>query len=120
MKEYLSLPQHDVRNTSQNKEPEVNCVKENTVSVDCALETEDISTIQPESDIGANECSTDKTELEKNCTSENSSTVQQFKNIVAIVDPPRVGLHPTVSESKVILCGDVIVLVNFPSETSLC
>ena len=24
----------------------------------------------------------------------------QFKNVVAIVDPPRVGLHPTVSKSQ--------------------
>ena len=31
-------------------------------------------------------------------TSESGSTsVQQFKNVVAIVDPPRVGLHPVVS-----------------------
>ncbi|XP_016547449.1 zinc finger CCCH domain-containing protein 24 [Capsicum annuum] len=33
----------------------------------------------------------------KNCSSENLTTpVQHFKNVVAIVDPPRAGLHPTV------------------------
>ncbi|XP_049378773.1 zinc finger CCCH domain-containing protein 24 [Solanum stenotomum] len=33
----------------------------------------------------------------KKCSSENLTTpVQHFKNVVAIVDPPRAGLHPTV------------------------
>ncbi|KAL2328618.1 hypothetical protein Fmac_022045 [Flemingia macrophylla] len=36
-------------------------------------------------------------EVQKGSTSENGNTsMQQFKNIVAIVDPPRAGLHPTV------------------------
>lgn len=39
-----------------------------------------------------------KQELQKSSTSENrKSPVQCFKNVVAIVDPPRSGLHPTVS-----------------------
>lgn len=38
-----------------------------------------------------------KQELQKSSTSENrKSPVQCFKNVVAIVDPPRSGLHPTV------------------------
>lgn len=36
-------------------------------------------------------------EVPKDSTSENENTsMQQFKNVVAIVDPPRAGLHPTV------------------------
>lgn len=39
-----------------------------------------------------------KQDLQKSCTSQNrKSPVQCFKNVVAIVDPPRNGLHPTVS-----------------------
>uniref|UniRef100_A0A803PWQ0 C3H1-type domain-containing protein n=1 Tax=Cannabis sativa TaxID=3483 RepID=A0A803PWQ0_CANSA len=36
-------------------------------------------------------------QLQSNCQSENvNPLVQRFKNVVAIVDPPRGGLHPTV------------------------
>ncbi|KAF4392338.1 hypothetical protein G4B88_005297 [Cannabis sativa] len=36
-------------------------------------------------------------QLQSNCQSENvNPPVQRFKNVVAIVDPPRGGLHPTV------------------------
>lgn len=36
-------------------------------------------------------------EVQKSSTSENRNTsTRQFKNVVAIVDPPRAGLHPTV------------------------
>lgn len=31
------------------------------------------------------------------CSSESNEKGHRFKNVVAIVDPPRVGLHPTVS-----------------------
>ncbi|XP_075093368.1 zinc finger CCCH domain-containing protein 24 isoform X2 [Nicotiana tabacum] len=38
-----------------------------------------------------------ETQLGKSCSSDNLTTsVRHFKNVVAIVDPPRVGLHPTV------------------------
>ncbi|GMN24736.1 hypothetical protein TIFTF001_000677 [Ficus carica] len=38
-----------------------------------------------------------ESQLESNCTSENGNpSAQCFKNVVAIVDPPRGGLHPTV------------------------
>lgn len=32
---------------------------------------------------------------QNNCTTENGTPLMQFKNVVAIVDPPRAGLHPT-------------------------
>ncbi|EXB74656.1 hypothetical protein L484_007662 [Morus notabilis] len=42
-------------------------------------------------------------QVESNCTSENGNpSVQCFKNVVAIVDPPRGGLHPTVSNTPAV------------------
>lgn len=32
---------------------------------------------------------------QNSCTTENGTPLMQFKNVVAIVDPPRAGLHPT-------------------------
>lgn len=40
-----------------------------------------------------------------------ASSACQFKNVVAIVDPPRVGLHPTVSKSQPL--AERIVIVNY-------
>ncbi|PIN17494.1 tRNA (uracil(54)-C(5))-methyltransferase [Handroanthus impetiginosus] len=98
MKEYLSLPQkQDVTNeTLQNKEAEVNSAEENVNSADCGLGTEDNSSGDHENGCTASK-SDDDAQMEKLCALESKSTpVQQFKNVVAIVDPPRVGLHPTV------------------------
>ncbi|KAG5515476.1 hypothetical protein RHGRI_036506 [Rhododendron griersonianum] len=36
---------------------------------------------------------------QNSCPMENDSPLLQFKNVVAIVDPPRAGLHPTVSDT---------------------
>jgi len=42
--------------------------------------------------------------VQKGNSSENENTsMQQFKNVVAIVDPPRAGLHPTVRTENHIL-----------------
>ncbi|KAK6163311.1 hypothetical protein DH2020_000175 [Rehmannia glutinosa] len=89
MKEYLSLPQKqdEISDASQNKDSEIKSGEEDVSSANCMIGTED----------SANKCSEDENQLEKLCTSESGSTpMQQFKNVVAIVDPPRVGLHPTV------------------------
>ncbi|KAM5584089.1 zinc finger CCCH domain-containing protein 24 [Rosa sericea] len=53
---------------------------------------------EPENGKGACEgLDNSKQDLQKSCTSQNrKSPVQCFKNVVAIVDPPRNGLHPTV------------------------
>lgn len=40
---------------------------------------------------GSQEC-----DSHQSCSAESAKSVQHFKNVVAIVDPPRVGLHPTV------------------------
>lgn len=45
-------------------------------------------------------------QIQSNCTSDNGNPpVQRFKNVVAIVDPPRGGLHPTVSNTQLLLDG---------------
>lgn len=47
-----------------------------------------------------------ESQLNKSCSSENLTTpVQHFKNVVAIVDPPRAGLHPTVSDFSAFILG---------------
>ena len=49
--------------------------------------------------------------LLSNCTSKTGNPpVQHFKNVVAIVDPPRGGLHPTVSNTKL---PHLMVLTSF-------
>lgn len=107
MKEYLSLPEKkdENRETSENNESEANAAEENINSVDSMPGTENSSVLNHENGHGASECSKDEAKLEKDCTSLSSSIpVRQFKNVVAIVDPPRVGLHPTVSDLQAFLC----------------
>lgn len=98
MKEYLSLAQ---------KQDDISA-EENVNPADPVLETEDTTIVDHEN--GSSESkSNDETKLE-NCVLENSiSQVQQFKNVVAIVDPPRVGLHPTVSDFEVLMCICIII-----------
>jgi len=63
---------------------------------------EDIACPDPGNGENASHCSENnnleiENEVPKDSTPENGNTpVQQFKNVVAIVDPPRAGLHPTV------------------------
>lgn len=40
-----------------------------------------------------------KSDSQQCCSSASAKSLQHFKNVVAIVDPPRVGLHPTVSSN---------------------
>lgn len=104
MKEYLSLAQKqdEDSDTPQIKQSEENQHEENPAEP--LLGTEDTSIVDHENDSSASK-SSDETKLEKNCVSESSiSPLQQFKNVVAIVDPPRVGLHPTVSDFEVFMC----------------
>ncbi|KAG8387690.1 hypothetical protein BUALT_Bualt02G0047500 [Buddleja alternifolia] len=96
MKEYLSLPQKqaEISETPQNKEPEVSSTEEIIDSAECALGTEDSSSVDRANGGSVSICSKDETQLHK--PESEITQVQQFKNVVAIVDPPRVGLHPTV------------------------
>ena len=50
-----------------------------------------------------------KSEIEEGSNSENGSQVGQFKNVVAIVDPPRAGLYPTV---RILLCNSTTYMVR--------
>ncbi|GER57710.1 zinc finger (CCCH-type) family protein [Striga asiatica] len=99
MKEYLSLPQNqDETNTLGNEEPEIKPSEEDSDSADCITGNGDSSTIDHEKSSSiAPKSPKDEKQLENFCTSESGNNpIWQFTNIVAIVDPPRVGLHPTV------------------------
>ena len=108
MKEYLSLPekQDENRDTSENNESEANSAEENINSVDGVVGAENSSVVvNHENGHAVSGCSKDEAKLEKDSTSQSSSNpMRQFKNVVAIVDPPRVGLHPTVSDLQAFLC----------------
>ncbi|KAL0436440.1 UNVERIFIED_CONTAM: Zinc finger CCCH domain-containing protein 24 [Sesamum radiatum] len=98
MKEYLSLPhkQDETSEMSEDKESEVVSADKSISSADSVTRIEDNLSVEHENGSSADKCSKDEAQLEKHYTSESSTPVQQFKNVVAIVDPPRVGLHPTV------------------------
>lgn len=75
---------------------------ENMDSTDGTVEPEGKTSLECTNGKSLSESSADgitesETLLKKSCSSENLITpVQHFKNVVAIVDPPRAGLHPTV------------------------
>ncbi|KAM4083739.1 hypothetical protein ACB094_08G079200 [Castanea mollissima] len=94
LKEYLNVPQKpdEISNTSENSDKENTTAGEKDTSIDAVLDPEESSSHDLINNKKAG------SQLQKNCTSESGNTsVQQFKNVVAIVDPPRVGLHPIVS-----------------------
>ncbi|KAL3849441.1 hypothetical protein ACJIZ3_011323 [Penstemon smallii] len=99
MKEYLSAPQKpdELYVTSQDNVPEIDTA-ENINSNDFGPGPEsNSSSIDHDNSCSPSKCPKDENPLLENCTSEiKSIPEQQFKNVVAIVDPPRVGLHPTV------------------------
>ncbi|GFP84212.1 zinc finger CCCH domain-containing protein 24 [Phtheirospermum japonicum] len=81
MKEYISLTQNqdETGDTLQNIESEIKSSEEDADPADSMTGTEDGSSVDHENG------------------SKDEKQLKQFKNIVAIVDPPRVGLHPTVT-----------------------
>ncbi|KAK3012402.1 hypothetical protein RJ639_012051 [Escallonia herrerae] len=101
LKEYLNPPQKpdEVPNGSQRKEITLN--EGRSTSLENVPDNEDpcIEVKTGEGmcgciENGSQELAADQQET---CASENATnSMQQFKNVVAIVDPPRVGLHPTV------------------------
>ena len=105
LKEYLNVPQKpdEISNTSENSDKENATAGEKDTSIDAVLDHEESSSHDLINNKSASGCSENEeqeagSQLQKNCTSESENTsVQQFKNVVAIVDPPRVGLHPIVS-----------------------
>lgn len=104
LKEYLNVPQKpdEISNTSENSDKENATAGEKDTSIDAVLDPEESSSHDLTNNKSASGSENEEQEagsqLQKNCTSESGNTsVQQFKNVVAIVDPPRVGLHPIVS-----------------------
>lgn len=108
LKEYLhAIPQNldEVTSASQSHKETVSAESEGAVA-DKMLETENGSNNCPETSQEASGSSGIKEQAlecpeEKSSTSGSGSTpAQQFKKVVAIVDPPRMGLHPIVSNLR--------------------
>lgn len=67
---------------------------------------------EPENCKSENDAKELQNQLQGSSTPEDgNSSVKQFKNVVAIVDPPRMGLHPTVS---------IIILLIYQQLSCLC
>ncbi|XP_075490786.1 zinc finger CCCH domain-containing protein 24 isoform X1 [Primulina tabacum] len=98
MKDYLASAKKldDISDASENNEETINANKEKMTDADHVLGPEDSSSIDHENGSSGSKCSRDENELQKKFTLKSSDPLQQFKNVVAIVDPPRAGLHPTV------------------------
>ncbi|XP_010032006.1 zinc finger CCCH domain-containing protein 24 [Eucalyptus grandis] len=104
LKEYLhSIPQNldEVTSASQSHKEAISAESESAVA-DKMLETESVTKNCPEINQEASGSLGIKEQVSE-CPEEKSSTsgsgntpAQQFKKVVAIVDPPRMGLHPIV------------------------
>ncbi|XP_010253649.1 PREDICTED: zinc finger CCCH domain-containing protein 24 isoform X2 [Nelumbo nucifera] len=105
LKEYLNVP------SKQDESPHVISEDngkddlrdlENLASVDNGADLEESRIHELGDDTSSSGCPNNGSEelegpIERSCISEDTSkTVQQYKDVVAIVDPPRVGLHPVV------------------------
>lgn len=101
LKDYLNPLQKQDEYASESSNKEITIAEEKDSSTDNVAENEGGSGQDPENEIAASDCpegsgKEPQRQLQKDCTSEGNSSMQQFKNVVAIVDPPRGGLHPTV------------------------
>ncbi|KAJ6691571.1 TRNA (URACIL-5-)-METHYLTRANSFERASE-like protein A [Salix purpurea] len=104
LKEYLDVPQKEGEqlNASEIRDKDIATVEVNNGPMDDVLDCSK----NPGHDLGNGEGASGHSEndgqeiqgqLQKSCTSkEGSTSMMHFKNVVAIVDPPRGGLHPTV------------------------
>lgn len=102
LKEYLNHPQEqdEVPNVSQINDEDTSISEDKGPTVKNEPDPEESSDLECKNGesgctgTGSQELDTD---VQKSCSSANgTSSRKQFKNVVAIVDPPRVGLHPTV------------------------
>ncbi|XP_034221994.1 zinc finger CCCH domain-containing protein 24 isoform X2 [Prunus dulcis] len=102
LEEYINAPQKQENNVIEGIDEVVATDEEKPISTDNKPNPEVNSSHELESGKTASEgLETDKQELrsqlQSSCTSENGNApVKHFSNVVAIVDPPRSGLHPTV------------------------
>lgn len=99
LKEYLddSEDQDDTSNPLDNDGKQYS-TGENQISVNNEAHSEDcLNEVNVDED---HACDVNKGEqdLQSNNVNDESSAKQHFKNVVAIVDPPRSGLHPVVSD----------------------
>ncbi|XP_042393906.1 zinc finger CCCH domain-containing protein 24-like [Zingiber officinale] len=108
LKEYLDVPEHNGSISG------ISC-KGVEGSVEEKIKDDSVASEGPDEDLNDSSegnCSTDHSDLTRNdqvcktmnlhiCTSKDKdgADIPQFKNVVAIVDPPRVGLHPVVIKS---------------------
>ncbi|KAJ8751609.1 hypothetical protein K2173_016860 [Erythroxylum novogranatense] len=102
LKEYLTVTrqQDKLGNGSGSSNNDIDTTEEIDVSSVNVLEADGNSSHEHKSGEDDSEFIDDGQEsqnhIEKNCTSQSGSSVREFKNLVAIVDPPRGGLHPIV------------------------
>lgn len=105
MKEYVneSQKQDEQPNSCETNDNDITTDKDKDASMDNVLDNNENASHELDSRKDASGCcedgeKEDQCQPQKSSSSENGrSSVPQFKNIVAIVDPPRGGLHPTVS-----------------------
>ncbi|KAH9700683.1 zinc finger CCCH domain-containing protein 24 [Citrus sinensis] len=101
LKDYLNPLWEEDEHASEGSNKEITIAEEKDSSRDNVPENEGCSGQDPENDIADSNCpegsgKEPQSQLQKDCTSEGNSLAQPFKNVVAIVDPPRGGLHPTI------------------------
>lgn len=116
LKDYLNPLREEDEHASEGSNKEITIAEEKDSSRDNVPENEGCSGQDPENDIADSNCpegsgKEPQSQLQKDCTSEGNSSVQPFKNVVAIVDPPRGGLHPTVSNT--LLCMWTFTFIFF-------
>ncbi|XP_044468437.1 zinc finger CCCH domain-containing protein 24 isoform X1 [Mangifera indica] len=101
LREYLNVPEKQGDHVFKSNDKEIATTEEKDSSLDNVLHSEGSSVHEPENGVGTSECEESsrkepQNQVQKGCTEDENSSVRQFKNVVAIVDPPRGGLHPTV------------------------
>lgn len=89
------FPQVSIANDDVTVDKKVNLAEN-------ATNPEENLIIELETCEGEFKCNTNggqESDSQQSCNLASATSVQHFKNVVAIVDPPRVGLHPTVSSN---------------------
>jgi len=102
LKEYLDTPQQrdDASNSSDNDEKQNEAADNDIICVDNELDPQKCLLKGDSMETDRTHGSDKSTEDEQNNgqVDDSSTAGEQFKNVVAIVDPPRSGLHPVVSK----------------------
>lgn len=125
LKEYMSTSQKqdEIQNLSEGSDKVISTTEEKDIPIDKVEDPEgnsshSVGNLPEPEESSSNELKNGKTaseclesnmqelgsQLQIRCTPESENLnpeMQCFKNIVAIVDPPRGGLHPTVSNTRI-------------------